>query len=118
MTKYLTLATVLTLAAPVQAQTMTGEQVYKMRCQACHTVKAGAPGMVGPNLASVVGRKAATGKFTYSAALIASKLKWTPATLDTFLTSPGKMVPGTRMVISVSDPAQRAALITWLAKAK
>ncbi len=110
-------ATLLT-ATPAFAQAASGDQVYKQRCQACHAIKAGAPSVLAPNLSGIVGRNAAAGTFNYSAALKASKIKWTKATLDTFLAAPTKMVPGTRMVISVSDPAQRAALVAWLAKAK
>ena len=38
--------------------------------------------------------------------------------LDKFLTAPGKLVPGTRMVIAVTDAGQRKALVAWLAKQK
>jgi len=95
-----------------------GAQVFKQRCQACHSATAAKTAPLAPNLAGVVGRKAAATSFAYSPALKASKLTWTKANLDQYLTSPMKLVPGTRMVISVPDPAQRAALIDFLAKAK
>jgi cytochrome c len=104
--------------AQAQAQAVSGEQVFKQRCQACHSIKAGAPAMLAPTLISVVGRKAAMAKFNYTPALKASKITWTKATLDTFLAAPGKMVPGTRMVINLADPAQRAAVIAYLATIK
>jgi cytochrome c len=51
-------------------------------------------------------------------ALTQSKLTWTPATLDRFLSAPTLLVPGTRMVISLPDPAQRAAVIQYLSGTK
>ena len=93
----------------------SGEQLFKQRCQMCHTVTPNVPGPLAPSLAGVVGRKAvSTGFASYSPALKVSKVVWTKPNLDRFLTAPAKMVPGTRMVIAVSDPAQRAALIAYL----
>lgn len=97
-----------------------GETLFNQRCKVCHvTTPGGAPGPLAPNLRGVVGRKSASTAFKmYSPALKGSGLTWTAANLDKFLTAPAKLVPGTRMVIAVSDPAQREALITWLATQK
>ena len=108
----------LTLATPVAAQTVDGGAYFSQHCQMCHTITAGQPHGVGPNLAGVVGRKAASTDFYYSDALKASGLAWTKANLDKFLTAPGQMVPGTRMMVSIPDPKQRAALVDFLAKQK
>ena len=35
---------------------------------------------------------------------------------DSFLAAPARKVPGTRMVIAVTDPAQRAAIVTYLTR--
>jgi cytochrome c len=102
-------------AGSAQAQTVGGDQLFKQRCQMCHTVT---PGLLAPGLKGVIGRKAAMAKFNYTPALKASKIVWTKETLDKFLTSPGQMVPGTRMVINVSDPVARAAIIAYLATLK
>ena len=92
-----------------------GELIFKQRCQLCHTVAPNAPSSLAPSLTGVVGRKAALTSFTnYSPALRASKITWTKANLDRFLKGPARMVPGTRMVVMMTDPAQRAALITYL----
>ena len=106
------------LPVAAQAQAPSGEQLFKQRCQVCHSVKAGTISPLGPNLAGVVGRKAASAKYPYSAGLKSSTLVWTRDALGQFITAPGKMVPGTRMVISVNDPAQRAAIIDYLATVK
>jgi cytochrome c len=102
-------------AAPASAQAgPNGENLFKMRCAACHSVVAGKTSVLAPNLNGVVGRKAASTGFNYSAALKASGLTWTPANLDKWLQGPMKLVPGTRMVIMVPNPAERAALIGYL----
>lgn len=96
-----------------------GEKLFKQRCAACHTVAPGAKSGVGPVLRGVVGRKAASVPgFSYSPALKGSKLVWNAASLDKYLNSPGKVVPGTRMVIAVPNPADRAAVIAYLQSQK
>jgi cytochrome c len=103
------------LAQGSQAQTApNGQQLFQQRCAVCHSTTAGASAMVGPNLAGVVGRKAGTTTFAYSPALKNSKVVWTRAQLDRYLTNPGKMIPGGRMAVSVPDAAQRAAVIDFL----
>ena len=107
-------------ALPIQANAAgKGEALFKQRCQACHTIAAGQKGVLAPNLRGLVGRKAAsTAGFNYSPALKSSGLSWTKANLDKFLTGPGKLVPGTRMVIVVSDAKDRAAILDYLATVK
>ena len=115
------LAGALVLPATGAAQAgPSGEMLFKQRCQACHTVIAGKTAPVGPNLYGVVNRKAAASPtpFNYSPALKKSGLTWNRASLDTYLTAPMKLVPGTRMVISLPDAKQRAAVIDYLARAK
>ncbi len=107
----------LAFLAPAQAAD-PGETAFNMRCKACHTVApGGAPGPIAPNLRGVVGRKAGASSYkNYSPALKAAPIIWNAASLDKFLTAPTKVVPGTRMVLAVSDAGQRKALIAWLAK--
>ena len=91
-----------------------GALLFQQRCAACHAVTPGARTVLAPNLAGVLNRKAASTAFNYSPALKASNLTWTRANLDRFLQGPGQMVPGTRMVITISDPAQRAAVLNFI----
>lgn len=97
-----------------------GETIFRQRCQVCHTVAAGKPGILGPNLRGVVNRKAASapGTFRYSDALRKSGLTWNPRNLDKFLAGPVKLVPGTRMVMAVPDASQRASVVAYLATVK
>lgn len=105
------------MAQSAYAQTSGGD-FFKQRCAMCHTTASGGRAGIGPNLAGIVGRQAGSTTYTYSAALKKAAIKWDKATLDAFLTAPGKVVPGTRMVVQVSDPAQRAKLIAYLATLK
>lgn len=95
-----------------------GETLFRQRCQVCHSVDVAKPAGVGPNLRGVVGRKAATTTFSYSAAMKQSNITWSQANLDRYLAAPTKTVPGTRMVIAVSDATQRAAIIKYLSQKK
>lgn len=85
------------------------------QCAACHSVEPGANG-IGPSLAGVVGRKAGSlPGFVYSAAMKADGKVWDEATLDAFLTSPAKAIPGTKMTFAgQGDPAKRKAVIDYL----
>ncbi len=103
------------LSSPTFAQGADGGLLFKQRCQACHTPT---PGPMAPSLKGVVGRKAGSTNFNYSTALKTSNLVWTKDNLDKFLLGPAKFVPGTKMVIAVTDPAVRSALIAFLAKQK
>jgi cytochrome c len=120
ITRPLALAAALAVSSAAFAQSDPGEAQFNQRCKVCHVVTpGGAAGPIAPNLRGVVGRKAASTAFkTYSPALKASNLVWSSANLDKFLAAPAKVVPGTRMVIAVSDAAQRKAIIAWLAKQK
>ena len=116
----LALAAVLAASSSAFAQADPGEAQFNQRCKVCHVVTpGGAAGPLAPNLRGVVGRKAAATAFkTYSPALKASNLVWNSANLDKFLAAPAKVVPGTRMVIAVTDANQRKAIIAYLAKQK
>ncbi len=110
------------IAAPSQqasAQSAPdGATIFKQRCSSCHAVAAGKPATLGPNLAGVGGRKAGSTAYKYSAAMKKSNIVWTRPNLDKYLTGPAKMVPGTKMMVSISDAKQRAALVDYLSKVK
>ncbi|MGE0581917.1 MAG: cytochrome c family protein [Steroidobacteraceae bacterium] len=102
--------------AASEAQLKRGKLLFT-QCQACHQVKAGAPSMMGPNLAGLMGRKAAAEPgFRYSPALKKSNLTWDAATLDKWLHRPAALVPGNTMAFAgMAKPEDRAAVIAWLA---
>ncbi|WP_454882915.1 c-type cytochrome [Sphingomonas oryzagri] len=106
-------ALAITFVAPASAQD-AGAQAFGM-CRACHTIDKGGRNGVGPSLSGIFGRKAGTvAGFTYSAAMKNSGIVWDEKSLAEFLASPTKKVPGTKMPISVSDPAKRSALVAYL----
>lgn len=83
-------------------------------CRSCHSPEKGRNG-VGPSLFAIVGSKAGdVPGYAFSPALKASGIVWTRETLDTWLQGPMKMVPGTKMVIAVPDPARRKVIIDYL----
>lgn len=92
-----------------------GKPAAFAQCMACHSTEPG-KNSVGPSLAGVVGRKAGSVPgFAYSDANKNSGLTWDEKTLDTYLTNPMKMVPGTKMTYAgLADPAERKAIIDYL----
>lgn len=106
-------------ALPAHAGARQGAVVFQQNCAQCHSVRRGEV-LAGPSLAGVVGRpSASTPGFAYSAAMKAANVKWTPATLDTFITQPRRMIHGILMTSpGVPDAAQRADLIAYLATLK
>ena len=102
----------LAVAAPAAP---AGQAIFEQRCAACHSVEPD-DNEVGPSLAGVVGRKAGSlAGYNYSPALKASGKVWTRPQLDQFLAAPQKLVPGTKMPMSVPAADQRQALIAYLA---
>jgi cytochrome c len=88
-------------------------------CGTCHTVEPGAPNRQGPNLAGVVGRKAATvDGFKYSSALTESRFVWDETTLDRWIEDAQAMLPGTSMLYRQRDPDKRQAIISYLKSIK
>lgn len=106
---------------PAQAQAAAapadrGATLFRQRCGTCHGIAPGARSVQGPHLAGVVGRRAGTAPdYIYSRGMLAANRTWTRANLDTFLAGPGRAVPGTRMMNSISNPADRAAIVAYLA---
>lgn len=108
------LAAGLLLPAAASAQQADGERLFRQRCGACHSMEPG-QNRAGPHLSGVIGRPAGSVEGArYSAAMRESNIVWDSQSLDTFLTAPRRMVPGTQMAVGVSNAAQRAAIITYL----
>lgn len=104
----------LLLQVPASAQQVDGEQLFRQRCGACHTLEPG-QNRAGPHLSDVIGRQAGSvEEARYSAAMRDSNIVWDGPSLDTFLTAPRQMVPGTSMAVGVPNAEQRAAIIRFL----
>ncbi len=89
-----------------------GMRLYQAKCGGCHSIAAN---KVGPAHKGVFGRKAGMAPgYNYSPALRGSNITWNAATIDQWLQGPQKMVKGTRMFLSVPNPAERAAIVAYL----
>jgi len=104
----------LIVPATASAQQADGERLFRQRCGACHSVDPN-QSRSGPHLAGVIGRAAGSIEGArYSSAMRESRIVWDGEVLDTFLAGPRRMIPGTTMIVGVSDAAQRAAIIAYL----
>ena len=112
---------VLLLAFPgtAPAADVAAGQAAFARCKICHSVQAGAPSPVGPNLHGVFGRKAGTLEgYSYSEAMKTSGIVWDDATLGKYLRDPKELVPGGKMAFpGIKDDKQIADLLAYLHQA-
>lgn len=101
--------------SPSAAAYARGEQVYE-RCAACHAM---ATDRTGPRHCGLIGRRAGSiPGFPYSAAMRRTGWVWDEKTLDRFLRSPMKAIPGTSMGYDgVKDDGERRDLILFLGEA-
>jgi cytochrome c len=107
------------VAAPAVVAALSGEEIFK-RCSMCHKVGANAINAIGPHLNGIVGRKVASvDGFAYSNALKSKGGNWDATNLDSYITSPAKYAPGTKMAFAgIANADERKALIDYLTEQK
>jgi cytochrome c len=106
------------LAEPLRGDPARGEPIYD-RCIACHAIERD---RTGPRHQGLIGRRVGSVPgFAYSPAMKkagAAGMAWDEATLDRFLESPTKFLPGTKMgYVGIKNAQERADLIAYLKKA-
>ena len=92
-----------------------GERAFTLRCAGCHGAIGSQTPTLAPKLAGIVGRAAGTAEGRYSTAMTASGITWSRERINAFLAAPTVIVPGTRMAVGLAPPAQRTAVIAYLA---
>src|SRR5713226_6926952 len=92
--------------------TVSGKELFEKRCGGCHSLDRDKE---GPRLRGVYGRVAGSvDSFQYSDALKKSKITWTEATLDKWLTDTEKLVPDNNMSFHVESSDERGEIIAFL----
>ncbi|GBQ31640.1 c-type cytochrome [Gluconacetobacter sacchari] len=103
--------------ALAHADPRAGQLLAARTCAICHSFTRGAPPTVGPNLSGVAGTPIAdVPGYVFSPALSAHRSEfWTDDALATWLESPARFAPGTRMAFpGLPDIRDRAAIIAYL----
>ena len=99
------------MATPAQTSA-SGKELFEKRCGGCHSLDRDKE---GPRLRGAYGRSAGSvDSFQYSEALKKSKIKWTEATLEKWLTDTEKLVPDNDMAFHVEKPEERTEIIAYL----
>jgi len=89
-----------------------GAKLFAAQCGSCHELERA---KLGPPLAGVVGRRAASvDGYPYSPALARSGIVWSEPALDQWLAGPQAFVPGAAMPVAVADAATRRDIIAYL----
>jgi cytochrome c len=100
-----------------QAGVAAGQQIFAGRCAGCHTADEGGRNKTGPNLFTVFGAPAGNRDvgFRFSSALSGSGVTWDEESLDAWLASPRRFVPGNRMSFGgLSGAGDRANVVAFL----
>lgn len=108
------------LAAAVaqgQSPAPRGEVLFENRCARCHGLGGDGSDGLAPALIGVVGRPVAgRADYVYSDALKAKGGVWSPEAINRYLIDPQAFAQGSDMEASAPDPAEREAIIAYLAR--
>ena len=101
---------------PPPGEAAKGAALYQQHCTACHAIDSN---KIGPAHRGVMGRRVGSlAGYKYSAELAASRLRWTPQTLNKWLADPEDLVSGQRMGFLIESEQERADLIAYLTTLK
>ena len=105
------------LAVPTaQSEALSGEQLYDIACEACHSLGSAPDHRVGPPLGNLLDRRAAAVEgYRYSEALRASEWSWTLATLLAWLSDSDTAIPNNAMnYVNALTAEESQRLAEWL----
>tara|TARA_Y100000022_G_C12972296_1_gene249591 strand:+ start:126 stop:503 length:378 start_codon:yes stop_codon:yes gene_type:complete len=99
-----------------QSEALSGEQLYDIACEACHSLGSAPDHRVGPPLGNLLDRKAAAVEgYRYSEALRGSEWTWTLATLLAWLSDPDTAIPNNAMnYVNALTAEESQRLAEWL----
>ena len=101
-----------TFSAASGAQDSSGKALFEKRCGGCHALDRDKE---GPRLGGVYGRAAGRlASFQYSDALKKSKVVWSDATLERWLTDTETVIPNNDMTFHVDKADERREIIAYL----
>ncbi len=111
----LSIVTLSTITTAAHAQDVAAGQTGFALCGVCHAVGEGAANKLGPILNGLEGRQSGSvAGYDYSPAIKSANITWSEATFKDFMANPSGKVPGTKMVITVSDATAAANLWAYL----
>ena len=92
-----------------------GEKVFK-KCSACHMIVSDGKNKIGPNLWSVIGRKAGSvADYNYSKAMVAYGKEWDFKEMNSYLIKPQAYIKGTKMAFAgLRKEKDRASVILYM----
>lgn len=100
---------------PTAPAPQDGASLFRNQCATCHTLDPADSPRMGPLLKGVVGRQAGTMPgFKYTAGFGQADWTWDDAHLDSWLTNPQAMIPGTIMVFRQANAETRQRIIAYL----
>ena len=104
------------LSASLQAAPLTGEQLYDVACNACHSLGTATDHRVGPPLGGLLNRPAgAIDGYQFSEALSASGWIWRLPTVLAWLTDPDAAIPNNAMnYVNPLTAEETQRLSEWL----
>ena len=112
-------AVIVAIALPAQSfadgDPKRGKRVYN-KCKACHVLEESKKKKIGPHLANIFGRKAASIEgFKYSKAMKKLDIVWDEKNIDAFIKKPKKFLKGTKMsFIGLKKEKDRNDVIAYL----
>jgi cytochrome c len=117
MVRHLTIGAavlVVSTGSALAQDSAAGESSFR-KCQPCHDVGEAAKNKLGPELNGLDGRKAGTVEAgTYSEGMRNSGITWNEQAFREFVSNPAAKVPGTTMMLSVTDGKEIGDLWAYL----